>query len=220
MKLRDDLLQGIGRFLALVPVGTRQRGRDYFTGGNVLELKCVEPDHLYAAVVRGGEDYEVGLEFADQVWVSKCSCPMQYDCKHTVAAMLELQRRALAAIAPPVRDPVTPAIPARRASFNLRPVRRFTSGSLKILDANSCLMRSRVHSRVQTLYALANRRQPLRTISACIIKWLFGLQPLGGAGSVGRASARRFLLLALHRVGTPPAQGDLAIPNSWTASRT
>jgi len=101
MKLRKDLLQGIERFLALVSVQTRQRGRDYFAAGQVLELKCVEPDYLYAAVVRGGADYEVGLEFADRVWVSKCSCPMHYDCKHTVAAMLDLQRRALPAAPPP-----------------------------------------------------------------------------------------------------------------------
>jgi hypothetical protein len=96
MILRKDLLQSIERFLELVPVQTRQRGRDYHACGNVLELECVEPDHLYAAVVRGGEDYEVGLEFADHEWASDCSCPMQYDCKHVVAAMLELRRRALA----------------------------------------------------------------------------------------------------------------------------
>ena len=94
-------MQGIERFLALVPAQTRQRGRNYFTAGNVLELKCVEPDYLYTAVVRGGADYEVGLEFADRVWVSKCSCPMHYDCKHTVAAMLELQRRAMPDAPPP-----------------------------------------------------------------------------------------------------------------------
>ena len=90
MKLRKDVLQGIERFLDLVSVETRRRGSDYFAGGNVLELKCVEPDSLYSAVVRGSKDYVVGLEFADRVWRSECSCPMQYDCKHTVAAMLEL----------------------------------------------------------------------------------------------------------------------------------
>jgi uncharacterized Zn finger protein len=66
MILRKDLLRSIERFLELVPVQTRQRGRGCHASGNVLELECVEPDHLYAAVVRGGEDYEVGLEFADK----------------------------------------------------------------------------------------------------------------------------------------------------------
>ena len=94
MILRKDLLRSIERFLELVPVQTRQRGRGCHASGNVLELECVEPDHLYAAVVRGGEDYEVGLEFADKEWASDCSCPMQYDCKHVVAAMLELRQRA------------------------------------------------------------------------------------------------------------------------------
>ena len=65
MTLRKDLLEGIERFLALLPAQTRQRGRSYHASGNVLEFECVEPDHLYAAVVRGGEDYEVGLEFSE-----------------------------------------------------------------------------------------------------------------------------------------------------------
>jgi hypothetical protein len=93
MTLRKDLLEGIERFLALLPAQTRQRGRSYHASGNVLEFECVEPDHLYAAVVRGGEDYEVGLEFSESEWASDCSCPMQYDCKHVVAAMPELRQR-------------------------------------------------------------------------------------------------------------------------------
>ncbi len=95
MKLRNDLLVGITRFLAMVPAQTRARGRSYLADGRVRELECVEPDRLYSAMVRGGENYTVGLEFADRVWASKCSCPMQYDCKHVVAAMLELQQRAV-----------------------------------------------------------------------------------------------------------------------------
>jgi len=115
MKLRKDLLQGIERFLALVPAKTRKRGRGYFARGDVLELECVEPDHLYAAIVRGGEDYEVGLEFAERTWASQCSCPMQYDCKHTVAAMLELQKRALANGTPALseRERIAEAVKAR-----------------------------------------------------------------------------------------------------------
>jgi hypothetical protein len=94
MTLRKDLLQGIERFLALVPAQTRKRGRAYHAQGAVLEFECLEPDHLYVAVVRGGEDYEVGLEFVDHEWVSECSCPMSYDCKHAVAALLALQQQA------------------------------------------------------------------------------------------------------------------------------
>jgi hypothetical protein len=96
MTLRKDLLQGIERFLVLMSAKVLKRGRSYHACGHVLELECVEPDHLYAAAVRGGEDYEVGLEFADNEWASDCSCPMQHDCKHVVAAMLELRQRASA----------------------------------------------------------------------------------------------------------------------------
>jgi superfamily II DNA or RNA helicase len=95
MKLRQDLLQGIERFLDLVPAVTRKRGRGYFFGGAVLALECVAADRRYEAVVRGGADYQVSLQFEDRFWSADCSCPMQYDCKHAVAAMLELQKRAL-----------------------------------------------------------------------------------------------------------------------------
>jgi hypothetical protein len=96
MTLPKELIQGIERFLALVPAQTRKRGRAYHARGAVLELECVTPGGSYAAIVRGGMDYEVTLDFEDHVWSSDCSCPMIYDCKHAVAAMLELQKRATA----------------------------------------------------------------------------------------------------------------------------
>ena len=96
MKLRKDLLQGIERFLSLVPVQTRKRGLDYQTQGRVIVLECAGPDASYLAVVKGGEVYTVSLEFADKIWSSACTCPMEYDCKHAVAAMFELQQRATA----------------------------------------------------------------------------------------------------------------------------
>ncbi len=96
MTLPNELIQGIERFLALVPAQTRKRGWSYHAQGAVLELKCVRPAKSYAAVVRGGTDYEVTLDFEDRVWSSDCSCPMVYDCKHAVAAFLELQKRVVA----------------------------------------------------------------------------------------------------------------------------
>ena len=96
MTLRKDLLQGIPRFLALVPAQARKRGHTYHAQGRVLALECDQPDQVYVAVVQGGEVYEVSLEFDDNQWSSDCSCPMEFDCKHAVAAMLELQRRAAA----------------------------------------------------------------------------------------------------------------------------
>lgn len=93
MKLRKDLLEGITRFLSLIPAQTRSRGSDYQV--RVVSLECVEPDHLFGAIVRGSQHYEVGLAFADNIWVTVCTCPMQYDCKHVVAALLELEESAL-----------------------------------------------------------------------------------------------------------------------------
>jgi len=109
MTLRKELLQGIDRFLALVPAQTRKRGRTYHRQGRVLEFECVTPDQTYVAVVQGGEDYEVSLEFADRTWSSDCSCPMEYDCKHAVAAMLELQQRANSNGGPAAGSLVSPA---------------------------------------------------------------------------------------------------------------
>lgn len=169
MKLRNDLLQGIGRFLALVPAQTRQRGRDYFAAGNVLELKCVEPDYLYTAVVHGGADYNVGLEFADRVWQSECSCPMQYDCKHTVAAMLELQRRATADDAPSAArtpaqssDPERPPPPVPQSPLGQRLVKHLGRG-LSPAEAEF------IHN-VQLLYAYASYRPLLEQDLGIIVR--------------------------------------------------
>src|SRR5512137_846687 len=91
MSERDKLMRAAERFLRLVPVQTRERGRSYHATGHVINLTCVHPDQTYTAVVRGKEDYAVTLNYSDRNWVSDCSCPMRYDCKHTVAAMLALQ---------------------------------------------------------------------------------------------------------------------------------
>jgi uncharacterized Zn finger protein len=91
MSERDKLIRAAERFLELVPVQTRERGRFYHATGHVVSFASVIPDQTYSAVVRGGQDYAVTLKYSDQNWTSDCSCPMHYDCKHTVAAILELQ---------------------------------------------------------------------------------------------------------------------------------
>jgi uncharacterized Zn finger protein len=91
MSERDKLMRAAERFLNLVPVQTRERGRFYHATGHVISFTSVNPDQAYSAVVRGGQDYAVTLKYSDRNWASDCSCPMHYDCKHTVAAMLELQ---------------------------------------------------------------------------------------------------------------------------------
>jgi len=95
MKLRKDLREGIQRFLDSTPQKTLKRGRGYFARGDVLELECVEPDRIYTAVVRGGVDYDVGLEFTDGgFWTGECTCPVGLLCKHIVAALIKLRESA------------------------------------------------------------------------------------------------------------------------------
>src|SRR6266516_3063962 len=96
MKLGKDLLLGIEQFLDSTPPKTIKRGRGYFARGHVLELECVEPDRLYTAVVRGGEAYAVGLEFADGEWAAECSCAAGADCNHTPSVILSSRHRASA----------------------------------------------------------------------------------------------------------------------------
>ena len=114
MKLRKDLLQGIERFLDLVPVQARRRGLTYHVQGRVLELECIQADESFAAVVQGGEDYDVSLEFAGRTWSSHCSCPMEYECKHAVAAMLELRQCASAEPADSAKQGIAAAAKLRR----------------------------------------------------------------------------------------------------------
>ena len=97
MNLLKDALQDIQEYLDYVPPKTARRGRQLFEHGKVVTLECVQPDSLYAALVRPDRDYEVGLEFSqEEGWVGECTCADRYDCQHMVAVLLELQRRAVA----------------------------------------------------------------------------------------------------------------------------
>lgn len=89
-KALNDLIGSLDSF----PRASLKRGRAYFAAGAVLELECIEADREYVTVVQGGETYEVFLVYKYNSWNSACSCPMQFDCKYCVAALLELQARA------------------------------------------------------------------------------------------------------------------------------
>src|ERR1035438_6704409 len=107
MSERDKLMRAAERFLKLVPAQVRVSGRAYHANGQVSNVICVKPDQSYTATVRDGEDYAVTLKYSDQNWAADCSCPMHYDCKHTVAVMLELQSQW-------AKD--TPATPDRKST--------------------------------------------------------------------------------------------------------
>ncbi len=163
MKLRKETLLGIDRFLALVPAEIRQRGRNYLASGNVLKLECETPDQLYSAVVRGTLTYSVALEFTNQFWTSRCTCPMHYDCKHAVAAILELQQLALkewAKTGEPLVPPPTKKTPRKIPQPSPTPlcVKLQTHLARDLNQAEGDYVR-----RVQTFYANAGNRPIMET---------------------------------------------------------
>lgn len=66
------------------------RGHEYYADSRVLYL-CVSGTHGYA-IVQGTEPYEVEFELCGgMVSGLTCSCFCSYNCKHEVAAMLQLK---------------------------------------------------------------------------------------------------------------------------------
>ena len=168
MKLGTDLLEGIRQFVAQVPARARRRGRDYFVRGSVLELECLDPDRLFSAVVQGSEDYQVGLEYADGAWVAECTCPIGYDCKHAVAALLELQRRATTGGTPAVSAAGSAKLPRpapRLAQPPDSPLHRRLVEQLgrDLRSAETALVRS-----LQGLYGQAKLRSLSENDLACL----------------------------------------------------
>ncbi len=160
-------MQAAERFLKLVPAQFRERGQTYHANGQVAKVTCIKPDQAYTALVRGAEDYAVTLNYADQNWAADCTCPMHYDCKHTVAAMLEVQKLwAREAATPPVPPPVSPNKLTKKKSPRLPSpsVPQPSSSPLyaRLVDrlgrplnpAEAAFIR-----KLQTLYASANYRQ-------------------------------------------------------------
>jgi hypothetical protein len=92
MVVQKAMLEGLQRFLNSMGFQSLDRAKRS-SRGSVLEVDCVEPDHLYSARVPGERVYEVQLEFANRKWEAKCSCPVAARCKHIAAAMLALEER-------------------------------------------------------------------------------------------------------------------------------
>jgi hypothetical protein len=93
MVVQKAMLEGLQRFLNSMGFQSLDRAKRSSSRGSVLEVDCVEPDHLYSARVPGERVYEVQLEFANGKWEAKCSCPVAARCKHIAAAMLALEER-------------------------------------------------------------------------------------------------------------------------------
>ena len=68
---------------------TKKKGEQYFRQGAVKSLGCEAAGANFSATVSGGEMYQVLLSHNDK-WESRCSCPMESDCKHAYAAFKQL----------------------------------------------------------------------------------------------------------------------------------
>ena len=75
MAQSTEWLESINELLDILPQKTVTRGRGYFRNGHVLKLNCIQPERHYRAVVQGGEDYRVDLQFNED-WNLSCTCPM------------------------------------------------------------------------------------------------------------------------------------------------
>ncbi len=79
---------------------TLQRGRSYFNSHHVIAAD-IDEDHCFiSGTVRGSRrrSYDVSINFdpfeedSDEI-EGICSCPMEYNCKHVVALLLEAERQ-------------------------------------------------------------------------------------------------------------------------------
>lgn len=96
-------------FIARVPHKARLKGEAYHEEDAVFELHETTPRTAYRARVRGTDDYEVDLFFHEGKWDAECTCPVGFECKHAVAAMLALLNGVPAEATSP---PVTSAVPS------------------------------------------------------------------------------------------------------------
>jgi hypothetical protein len=78
-------------FLKQFSAEARRKGEACFRRGAVQDLVPEEPGVAYSAVVKDGDHYEVDLEYDPaEGWSGSCSCPLESDCEHIVAAMRAL----------------------------------------------------------------------------------------------------------------------------------
>ena len=79
-----------GRYLNSFDSRTKKKGEQYFRLGTVQSLVCFDPGNRYLAEVRGGALYCVELICDEKGWTSKCSCPLDSNCKHAYAAFKQV----------------------------------------------------------------------------------------------------------------------------------
>lgn len=106
--------------------GAYERGAAYFADGAVQRLDWDPAASVIESVVAGsaGRMYRCRVRLDPQrserpIAATSCTCPMQFDCKHTIATLLAGNRAAAAAPSreggPTWRDVLAPTAPAERA---------------------------------------------------------------------------------------------------------
>jgi len=106
---------------------TRSRGRSYFKGGRVRELRQQGEEVL--ANVHGSAIYETSLFWAQGDWSSECSCPMECDCKHAYATGLAWLRQHDKTAGAQTRVTIT------AAPVTVEPVLHLQLGEQPLVDA-------------------------------------------------------------------------------------
>jgi hypothetical protein len=161
MAQQIDWFTSISQLIDILPQKTVQRGRAYFRDGRVLKLDCIKSETHYRAVVQGGEDYVVDLQF-NESWEIYCTCPIGSDCKHGVAALLTLREQAARnrAVSPGAKEPFANRFAALKRSSPaatqppespLREKLMEALGGRKLSQAQSDFIR-----RLQTYYSRAS----------------------------------------------------------------
>ncbi len=107
-----------------------QRGLQYWRQGRVLEAELVDFFDLpqVSASVRGssGQVYEVRIELLDDAQggyeiEAECSCPVEFNCKHAVAALLQALHHAHGGLELRSEDPVSVWLGALKTASHAGP---------------------------------------------------------------------------------------------------
>lgn len=89
-----DAADAIGQLLPDFDAAIRNRGRRYFQEHRVTSLRKLSPT-VITATVEGGNRYTVELERSARGWAGRCSCPVEFNCKHLFAALLAWREQLL-----------------------------------------------------------------------------------------------------------------------------
>ena len=82
---KPEALSALRAWLAKFDETTRERGEEYYAGGQVKNVGS-DADHYVEAKVQGGSLYPVTLFLTRGNWSSVCGCPVRTNCKHAYAA--------------------------------------------------------------------------------------------------------------------------------------